>query len=707
MGNITSLTVVLIKPSKYDDDGFVIRYVRGVLPSNTLACMRSLTLEFSERWEKEFGIKVRVDLYDDIVEAIPVKKLARKNKGTHKVVAAIVGVQSNQFPRASDIAINLTAMGIKTLIGGFHISGILAMFNDPTPEIRELMEKGVTIVQGEAEHVWESILYDVVQEKELPLYLASELPDISEKPIPQTDAEYLKKFALPDMGTIDCSRGCPFNCSFCTIINVQGHHMRYRSADGIIKAIRENYKNGIKQYFFTDDNFSRNPEWESIFDGLIRLREDEGLHISFMMQVDMTCNNIRNFVAKASQANCSQVFIGMESLNPKNLETVGKKQNKVENYASFVKDWHKAGVVTHAGYIIGFPYDTPESIRRDIEKLKNVIEVDQATFFILTPLPGSRDHYNMVQSGANMDPDLNKYDSFHTVTKHSLMSQVEISEAYQYAWNSFYEFDNLKKILMRAGRKSYWSIFKNLMWYKSSLLEPNHPMIAGFVRLKDRLDVRHGVRVMGFVEFYLMRVREMITGFKKRIHLFLELQELWLLTRKPDDPTFKFITDFTAVLSEAKHRFSSIDFNNSYAKYCDEMNAVILSLKEKITHYKTNHLTGKTKQRFNALIEDMNIFLDKYPLSEHYTRGVAFLTQYLTRNIHLAEEFILKQVAQRRRITNFWVLTWERVKKGKIISFSISIPKIVVNAIRDFRMSFTFAYYLINSGAKWFVPRIH
>lgn len=695
MGEIYSLTLILIRPSNYDDEGYVIRYWRGVYPSNTLACMRSLTLDFSERWKKELGISITIETYDDLIEKLPYKKLAGKNQGSNKVVAALVGVQTNQFPRASDIAIKLTALGIKTLIGGFHISGILSMFDEPTPEIQELIDRGVTVVQGEAENVWESILYDVLTGKEKPLYRMTELPDISEAPVPQIDSHSMKKFALSNMGTIDCSRGCPFNCSFCTIINVQGRKMRYRCAESIIKTIRENYNRGIKQYFFTDDNFSRNPEWEPIFKGLIRLREDEGLDVSFIMQVDMGCDKIKNFIKKASQAGCSHVFIGMESINPKNIAAAGKTQNNVDNYASFVETWHKAGIVTHAGYIIGFPYDTPESIRRDIETLKNEIKVDMASFFILTPLPGSRDHYELVQSGVYLDNDLNKFDSFHTVTEHPLMTSEELYKAYQDAWVSFYEFDNLKNILMRARQKNYWNISAfNLMWYKNSLLEPRHPMVTGFIREKSRLDIRPGTSAMGFFAFHTKRAHELLSGFKKRIQFFFELQELWWLTQKPDEHTFKLVTDFTSALYDAKNSLSKIDLNIPYSKWCEEITEVKTSLSEKIgVFYNTGILRGKTRRRFNRLIEDMNLYLDKVNVSEHYNISVTFLTQYLSKNIQLVEDFSLKQVGRRRKITKFWSLTWQRIKQRKIIRFTISIPKIVISAIRDFRMSLSFTYH--------------
>ncbi|MBN1293704.1 MAG: radical SAM protein [Candidatus Latescibacteria bacterium] len=689
---IKALTVVLIQPSRYDDDGFIIRYVKGVLPSNTLACLRSLTLDFTENWKKTKGIDIDLLLYDEMVDVVPFKKIASKNKKDCKVVVALVGVQSNQFPRASDIAKKFTSLGVKTIIGGFHVSGIIALFNEPTSEMKELMDIGVTIVHGEAETQWEDILSDVVDGREKLLYRLTELPDISRRPMPHLEPIYMKKFALNHLGTLDCSRGCPFNCSFCTVVNVQGKKMRYRCAESVLSTIRDNFTKGITGYFFTDDNFSRNPEWENIFDGMIKMIAEDGLDISFMMQVDTRCHLIKNFTEKAAQAGCTQVFIGMESLNTKNLEAVGKKQNKVNDYAAMIDTWHKVGVMTHVGYIIGFPYDTPESVREDLRKLKEEVKVDQASFFMLTPLPGSKDHYNMIQNGEYMDPDLNKYDSFHAAMKHPTMTEKEWYALYNEAWDSFYCFENLKNVLIRAGRKEYWNIFRNIMWYKNSLLEPRHPMVGGFMRRKHRTDVRPGTHIMPLFEYIPMRIKEMLSGLKKRVFLFFELQELWLLTRKPDDPTFRYVADFTSYLSETKNRVKNIQTN-------EEWNNLITSLKTKaIDFYDTAVLRGKTKRRIELLISEMNLYLDRFSINKSYARSIAVITPYLNSVIQQAEEFTLKHVAKRRKITSFWELTWRRLKQGKIFSFFFSIPKVIISAIRDFRMSVMFALHLKNKN---------
>lgn len=695
MSDIQTLIVALIQPSRYDEDGYVVRYFRGVLPSNTLACLRTLTLEFADSWKKQKGISIIVEAYDEMVERIPLKKLAGMNRGGTRVVAALVGVQSNQFARASDLAKQLNALGIKTLIGGFHVSGVLSMFGEPTPEIRELMDVGVTIVHGEAEDRWESILAEVMEGSEKPLYVMDSYPNITSRPIPQPDPHYMKKFALPFMGTVDCSRGCPFNCTFCTVVNVQGHQMRNRSAEQVLNAIRDNLNRGIMEYFFTDDNFSRNPDWEKILDGLIEMREKEGKHISMMMQVDTRSHKVKNFVTKAGRAGCTQVFIGMESLNPRNIEAVGKMQNHVDDYADFIETWHQAGVMTHVGYIIGFPFDTPESVREDIRRLKDEVKVDQASFFILTPLPGSRDHADMVKEGRRMDPDLNKYDSFHVVMDHPLMSTEEWVSAYNEAWESFYTPENMRNILMRAGSERYGGVFKNFMWYRNSLLEPRHPMVAGFVRLKNRREVRPGTVVPGFWKFQAQWIKEMAIGFRKRISLFLELQELWLLTRKPEDPTFRFIADFYAAVNDAKKRIAALNLHLPSAKWGEELQATLQTLHERaVSQYHHANLSGKARKRIDGIFEEMNTLLS----NDQYAKSVNAITAYLNKKVQVVENFTLKQVARRRKVTNYWELSLSRIREGKILRFLLSFPKLALNGIKDIRLSGMFLYNLFNSG---------
>jgi len=353
------LRVVLIKPSKYDDDGYVIRFWKGVLPSNTLNVLHGLTQDLRQR--RVFGdLKIEIVTFDETAEKLPVEKIIRwsRRRGT-KLVVCLVGVQTNQFPRALDLGREFRAHGIDVIMGGFHTSGTISMLGEQEPDIQELVRESISIVSGEVEGKWEGILSDCLKGQLQPIYHYAQdlqnLVDISDAPLPLTSPKTMKHFAQPSFATADTSRGCPFACSFCTIINVQGRKMRERSPESIAALLRRNYlEHGTSFYFFTDDNFARKKLWRETFEAIIRLREEENIKVSFMMQVDLA-RKPKEFVPLAARAGCTQVFIGMESVNPENLKAEGKVQNKVEEYRDIIREWHDAGVVVHTGYIIGLP----------------------------------------------------------------------------------------------------------------------------------------------------------------------------------------------------------------------------------------------------------------------------------------------------------------------------------------------------------------
>jgi hypothetical protein len=347
----------------------------------------------------------------------------------------------------------------------------------------------------------------------------------------------MKHFAYPSFATADTSRGCPFACTFCTIINVQGRKMRERSPESIAAMMRRNYlDHGLSFYFFTDDNFARKKLWRETFEEIIKLRED-GLDVSFMMQVDLA-KKPKEFVPLAARAGCTQVFIGMESVNPQNLEAEGKKQNKVEEYRSIIKEWHDAGVLVHTGYIIGLPWDSTEQVGADVRFLMDEVGPDQASFFMLTPLPGSHDHREMKKRGDWMDPDFNKRDSFHATIKHPLMTAEEWTEAYEKAWRSFYSKENMIRNLSRwtDSPKNYWNLMSIFFWYKNAaLIEKQHPMVAGFFRLKDRKARRAGYAVDSIPVHFWKRSKEITALLITWAKFVKEMEEVWLQTRKKSE----------------------------------------------------------------------------------------------------------------------------------------------------------------------------
>ncbi|MBI3760911.1 MAG: radical SAM protein, partial [Chloroflexi bacterium] len=532
---LRKLVLYLIKPSKYDDDGYVIQHWLGVLPSNTLAALYGLTEDVRRR--RALGeIEIETHLLDETIQRIPVDRICRANRSPHaKAAVMLVGVQTNQFPRAADLARQFRQAGVEVWIGGFHVSGMLAMFPGVSPEIQELLDIGVTVVKGEVEGRWEDLLRALVQGNAKALYdFVGDPPTLVDAPLPRQQAAYVRRFASR-MGTIDCGRGCPFDCSFCCIITVQGHRMRYRDPQSVLAVLRENYRAaGIANYFFTDDNFARNKHWQAIFDGLIHLREVEGLPLRFMMQCDVLSYRIPNFVEKAQRAGCTQVFLGIESANPENLKAAEKRQNTLDDFRKLTAAWHAAGIVTHAAYIIGFPHDTPASVRDNLRFLTDELQVEQASFFMLGPIPGSRDHQRWVAEErltghSLLDPDFNRYDSFHPTMPHPRMTADEWHAVYRECWRVFYSFENMRAILSRLHSGNYWGVFRNFIFSKNAAeIEGEHPMITGFWRLKDRLTRRPGFPIPGRWSHFVGQLREKAHQIRKWAALLLEMEELWL-----------------------------------------------------------------------------------------------------------------------------------------------------------------------------------
>ena len=455
------LNILLLKPSKYDDDGYVIHHMRGVLPSNTLYALNGLFHSAA----KSLKLSVRFKLIDETVELIePTRILPSFSNANIPTLVCLVGVQTNQFVRATDLARQFRELGVMVVMGGFHISGTVSVLGI-TRELSALTDIGVSLFVGEAEGRVESLLQDAVSGILKKVYQIQGYPQLSQRwPLPKVDSKISKRFALPFAGTVDTSRGCIFHCSFCTVIQVQGNTMRSRDPQLIEEHIRLNYPN-FKYYFFTDDNMARNRNWRELFERLIRMRR-EGVHLKFMMQVDTAAHKIPGFVDLAARAGCSQVFLGIESLNTKNLEAASKLQNKVERFEEMSCTWHRKGIAVHAAYIIGFPHDCPASVENDFETLVRTVQPDQASFFMLTPLPGSIDHRKLVEQGTSISSDFNNFDSFHAVTDHPLMERKTWRALYERSWSSFYSKENLIHILRRIPPKLYWDVLKNAAWYR-------------------------------------------------------------------------------------------------------------------------------------------------------------------------------------------------------------------------------------------------
>lgn len=468
-----------------------------MIPSNSLAALYGIAADCADR--KVLGADVAIDItvIDETNTRVDIPALlARLRQHGDFGMIALVGVQSNQYPRALDIARPFRAAGLPVVMGGFHVSGCLAMLDGQAVELDACRTMGVSMFAGEAEGRLDRVLCDAAFGELEPIYnFMDDLPGIGGTPVPFLPKDNIER-TLGLCASFDAGRGCPYQCSFCTIINVQGRKSRFRSADDVEQLVRLNWAQGIHKFFITDDNFARNREWEAIFDRLIELREDEGIPLGLMIQVDTLCHKIPNFIEKAKRAGVTRVFIGLENINPDNLVAAKKNQNKITEYRRMLLAWKAQGIMTLAGYILGFPADTPASIRRDIAIIQDELPLDVVEFFILTPLPGSEDHRTLWRNGVDMDPDLNIYDVEHVCTSHATMSRREWEGIYREAWSLYYTPKHMKTLLRRAAATGVplASLVKVLISFATTVpLENVHPLQSGFLRLKHPSERRPGL----------------------------------------------------------------------------------------------------------------------------------------------------------------------------------------------------------------------
>ena len=535
--------LLLFRPTRYDDDGYPIQWHRSSLPSNSLACLHGIAIDAANRWCLGEQVEIRVAEFDEASEVVDYPRLIKSlKKAKQKSLVCLVGVQSNQFPRAMDIADPFLTASIPVCMGGFHVSGCLSMLDELPPELEDAQSKNVSLFAGEAEgQRFDRIVQDAWFDKLKPLYdYSKDMVNMEGQPLPEMTPDMVSR-NLSNTSTIDLGRGCPFTCSFCCIINVQGRSSRTRSVEDLEMMVRRVHASGHTDVFITDDNFARNELWEAHFDRLIELRK-EGIKLNLIIQVDTLCHKIEGFIDKAVEAGVSQVFVGLENINPDNLAAMKKRQNKITEYRNMLLQWKKHPVIIWGAYILGLPNDTRESILRDIDIIKKELPIDLFNPSIITPLPGSEDHKNMLARGEWMDPDFNNYDLAHRVIHHKTMTDSELDSVYIEAWDRYYTFDHMVTVLKRMfalGSNKKISTVERLIAFGVITRAYNiRSYDMGLMRRRLRKSRRPGAPIEPFFLFHIKNlystVRNLSITTFYYAKLYREMRKLYLSPNKTD-----------------------------------------------------------------------------------------------------------------------------------------------------------------------------
>ena len=461
------LKVVLIKPSKYGMDGFVERFRWGFMPNATLSYIASMTPPVVE------GHQTEIHMVDEYVcgDLDYLQLLRRKS-----TLVALVGVQSHQFPRALDLAAYARKNGTHCVIGG------------PQPitcNTSPLQDLGVSFALNEAELSWHQILCDAIHGELRPVYGADKRwAETLEAPIINPPSrKALKRYVVPMLG-IYPARGCPYTCNFCSIIKIAGRRVRSQSIETTIKSLKKAQDAGVRLIMFTSDNFNK---YSEVTD-LLRAMIEERLKLKFFCQCDTQIVRQPELVELLGKAGCYQMFVGVESFSREILRSANKYQNHPEQYQEIIRLCHQHGIATHFSNIIGFPFDTEESILDNLRQLQE-LDPTTASFYILCPIPGTEQYKDFLGQGLISELNLDRFDATYPTWQHPNLSHKQLIKLLFHCYRKFHSASHLLASLNQVNLRKKSDLSKFLVDVAATLFtryatyKGMHPMSGGIRRI--------------------------------------------------------------------------------------------------------------------------------------------------------------------------------------------------------------------------------
>jgi radical SAM superfamily enzyme YgiQ (UPF0313 family) len=402
----------------------------------------------------------------------------------------LVGISSisSTAPRAYELADYYRGQGIPVVLGGAHCTFL--------PQ--EGLEHADFVICGEGEEALvelvealgnggdfaaiQNLCYkdgDILrQNPRRPL-----VADLDSLPIPNYSLIHGWKVGRrKGVVSIATSRGCPFNCSFCSVILLFGRKHRTNSVDRVMEEIRQN---GLKanHIFFCDDNFCADRKrTKELCERIIA----EGLKIEWSAQVRVESAKDPELLELMARAGCYIVFVGLESINPATLKAYNKSQT-VEGIKDCVINFHRHGIKVHGMFVFGSEEDHFQVIR-DTVKVSRQLDLDSLQYLILTPLPGTPFYQEMEAQNRIICRDWSQYDGHHAVFQPRQFTLYELQLETTRAMKKFYSWPSVfKRLVARdlffAKMKAYGRI---ILW-KSTLKRNRH-----FQQLKEQLFERSG-----------------------------------------------------------------------------------------------------------------------------------------------------------------------------------------------------------------------
>jgi len=465
---VRKLRVLILKPSKYGEDGQVERFRRGFMPNATIPHLRSMTPPELD------SASIEVHMIDEYVQT-ELSYLQQLKSTEEPTLLALAGVQSHQFHRSLDLAAYALQQGVEhCVIGGPH---------PMTCDTSMLHGRGVSFALSEAETIWTTILRDALDGQLQPVYGADHRwqEKLDSPVVTPPSRDYMRRYVVPMLG-IYPARGCPFTCNFCSVILIAGRAIRSQDIETTLASLRLAKQAGVKAIMFTSDNFNKYGDAPALLQAMI----DERIGLPFFVQCDVQIAKQDALVDLLGRAGCFQMFVGVESFNRKILLAAHKAQNHPRLYGDIVRLCRQAGIISHFSNIIGFPEDTTEGIADHLEELIRLAP-DVASFYILTPVPGTQQYDDFRADGRIFETNLDRFDGTRPIWTHDSLSAEQLEDLLFDCYRRFYSAGQLARFCIRNRKLAFahgLALQLGLPFYcKYAAYRRMHPMSGGVGRV--------------------------------------------------------------------------------------------------------------------------------------------------------------------------------------------------------------------------------
>lgn len=360
--------------------------------------------------------------------------------------------------RAYQISDHFRSRGIPVVLGGMHASKM--------PD--ESLKHCDSVVIGEAEDLWDKLLTDLAQGQLKKIYRHGEMyPSLAGRPQADWDL-YNGKGYLP-VHFIETTRGCPFNCEFCSVTSSFGGKFRNRPLDDIENEIRTmkpfpgrfTWQNLV---FFNDDNIISNKRHaRELLTRIIPYKLD------WLGQTSVDMAQDDEMLALCKKSGCMGLLVGFESLSAETLKSVNKGINKPQQYIDVVKRMHDHGIGVKGSFIFGFDSDDDGVFERTVEFVEKA-KIDVVYYSILTPYPGTALYDQMVREGRIIDHDWNHYNTHNVVYQPKNMTPERLFDGYWWALKQSFSYGSILRRMWGNGTR-YNFFFPMNFGFRQSILK--------------------------------------------------------------------------------------------------------------------------------------------------------------------------------------------------------------------------------------------